>query len=73
MIMRHIKETAWIGKDYVAGRVKGVVLVFHGLGGGLKNGPSTEELEWARAGGAGCSPVLRSLVLDEPTSAKHDR
>lgn len=51
MITRHIKETAWIGKDYVAGKIKGVVLVFHGLGGGLKNGPTTEELEWARAGG----------------------
>lgn len=46
-----IKEVAWIGEDYVQGRIKGVVLSFHGLGGGLKAGPTTEELEWARHGG----------------------
>ena len=46
-----IEEFAWIGKDYVKGKIKGVVLVFHGLGGGAKTEPSTEELEWARSGG----------------------
>ena len=46
-----INEVAWIGQDYVQGKIRGVVLVFHGLGGGLKGGPSTEELEWARHGG----------------------
>jgi dipeptidyl aminopeptidase/acylaminoacyl peptidase len=30
--------------------IKGVVLSFHGLNGGLKGGPGTEELEWARKG-----------------------
>lgn len=46
-----IKEVAWVGEACVAGKIRGVVLSFHGLGGGLKNGPSTEELEWGRAGG----------------------
>ena len=46
-----IKEVAWVGEEYVEGKIKGVVLSFHGLGGGLKGGPGTEELEWARNGG----------------------
>ena len=46
-----IKEVAWVGEAYVTGRIRGVVLSFHGLGGGLKSAPSTEELEWARNGG----------------------
>ena len=46
-----IEEFAWIGKDYVKGNIKGIVLSFHGLGGGLKTGSSTEELEWAHCGG----------------------
>ena len=46
-----INEGAWVGEAYVRGRIRGVVLSFHGLGGGLKGGPSTEELEWARHGG----------------------
>ncbi len=46
-----IDEVAWVGKGYVKGGIKGVVLSFHGLNGGLKGGPSTEELEWARGGG----------------------
>ena len=46
-----IKEYAWVGEEYVKGSIKGVVLAFHGLGGGSKTAPSTEELEWARHGG----------------------
>lgn len=47
-----IKEIAWVGAEYVRGKIRGVVLSFHGLGGGgLKNGPGTEELEWGRNGG----------------------
>ena len=46
-----IKEIAWVGEEYLKGPIKGVVLSFHGLGGGLKGGPNTEELEWARHGG----------------------
>jgi dipeptidyl aminopeptidase/acylaminoacyl peptidase len=46
-----IKEIAWFGEEYVKGKIRGVVLSFHGLGGGLKSGPSTEEVEWARNGG----------------------
>ena len=46
-----IKEVAWVGEEYVRGAIRGVVLSFHGLGGGLKSAPGTEELEWARNGG----------------------
>ena len=46
-----IKECAWVGNDFVVGKIKGVVLSFHGLGGGIKGGPNTEELEWGRNGG----------------------
>jgi dipeptidyl aminopeptidase/acylaminoacyl peptidase len=47
-----MRQVAWIGDEYLRGPVKGVVLSFHGLGSGaVKAGPSTEELEWAYAGG----------------------
>lgn len=46
-----IKEVAWVGADYVQGKIKGVILTFHGLGGGGKGGLGTEELEWAAQGG----------------------
>jgi hypothetical protein len=46
-----IEEYAWVGEEYVEGAIKGVVLSFHGLGGGSKSGPSTEELEYGRNGG----------------------
>jgi len=51
MNAKTIKEVAWVGDEYLAGKIRGVVLSFHGLGGGLKSAPSTEELEWARRGG----------------------
>ena len=46
-----IKEVAWVGDEYVKGPIKGVVLSFHGLGQGVRSGPSIEEFEWARDGG----------------------
>jgi dipeptidyl aminopeptidase/acylaminoacyl peptidase len=46
-----IKQVSWVGEEYVRGGIRGLVLSFHGLGGGLKGEPSTVELEWARAGG----------------------
>ena len=47
-----IKEVAWVGTDYVVGKITGVILTFHGLGGGSKAGlGSAEELEWAAQGG----------------------
>lgn len=46
-----INEVAWVGREYVQGTIKSVILSFHGLGGGLKSEPGTEELEWARNGG----------------------
>jgi len=40
-----------MGDDYVRGPIRAVILVFHGLGAGLKDEPATEELAWAEAGG----------------------
>ena len=41
-----MRQVAWIGEEYLHGPAKGVVLSFHGLGGGAgKTAPSTEELE----------------------------
>jgi dipeptidyl aminopeptidase/acylaminoacyl peptidase len=46
-----IREVAWVGDEYVQGPLRGLILNFHGLGGGHRGGPSTEELAWAEAGG----------------------
>jgi len=46
-----IKEVAWVGEKYLKGKIRRVVLSFHGLGGGLKTWPSSEELDWAYRGG----------------------
>jgi dipeptidyl aminopeptidase/acylaminoacyl peptidase len=47
-----IKDVCWTGEQCVKGPVKGVVMVFHGLGaGGGKTGPSGDELEFGAAGG----------------------
>jgi len=46
-----IKEVAWVGSDYVQGKINGVILTFHGLGGGSKGALGTEEMEWAAKGG----------------------
>lgn len=46
-----IKQVSWVGDQYVVGKIRGVVMSFHGLGGGLRGEPGTLELEWARAGG----------------------
>jgi dipeptidyl aminopeptidase/acylaminoacyl peptidase len=51
MNRKTMKEVAWIGDKYVKGKIKGVVMVFHGLGGGIKTIPCTGELAWAHAGG----------------------
>jgi len=46
-----IKETAWIGDKFVKGRIKALVLNFHGLGGGYRVNPDQLELAWAEKGG----------------------
>lgn len=52
MNLDEIKQVAWVGDEYLAGRVRGVILAFHGLGHtGLKSDPATEELKWAQMGG----------------------
>src|SRR5437868_5905862 len=46
-----IHETAWLGERYIKGRIKGVVVFFHGLGRlEMKHEPTTQELAWAEAG-----------------------
>jgi len=53
-----LKQVAWISDDWTPRPIRGVVLVFHGLGfAGLRDRPGcTEELEWARAGGLLVAP-----------------
>jgi dipeptidyl aminopeptidase/acylaminoacyl peptidase len=47
-----MRQVAWLGDEWLAGKIRAVVLVFHGLGGGApKQAPTTEEIEWARQGG----------------------
>ncbi len=51
MDLAKIKDVAWIGDQYVTGKIRGVALAFHGLGyTAAKNSPDTVELEWARDG-----------------------
>jgi hypothetical protein len=52
MNLERIKQTAWIGDEWVRGEIKGIVMVFHGLGhAAMKDGPGEIELEWGDAGG----------------------
>jgi pimeloyl-ACP methyl ester carboxylesterase len=51
MDRKTVSEVAWVGREFVKGRIRGVALSFHGLGGGVKNGPTTEDRGWAQAGG----------------------
>ena len=51
-----IKETAWIGDKYIKGKIKAIVLKFHGLGGGFRVDTSQEELAWAEKGGLAVFP-----------------
>lgn len=46
-----ITEVAWVGRELVKRRIRGVVLSFHGLGGGLKTAATTEDRAWAACGG----------------------
>ena len=47
-----LRQVAWIGDKFVEGDITGVIIVFHGLGGGgLKGGPGYDEQEWAANGG----------------------
>jgi len=50
---KNVKHVSWIGDKFVKGKIKAIVLVFHGLGGGLRwqNNPPQEELAWAEKGG----------------------
>ena len=46
-----IKQVAWVGDDFLQGPIRGVVLEFHGLGGGCKWDPDMVDMAWAKAGG----------------------
>jgi dipeptidyl aminopeptidase/acylaminoacyl peptidase len=51
MIKEELHQVAWIGDKFVKGKITGVIISFHGLGGGIKSGPTYEEQEWAASGG----------------------
>ncbi|HEY8666877.1 MAG TPA: prolyl oligopeptidase family serine peptidase [Tepidisphaeraceae bacterium] len=52
MTKQQILETAWIGEKTRRGATRGVIVNFHGLGGGaIKRGADHPELEWGHAGG----------------------
>jgi dipeptidyl aminopeptidase/acylaminoacyl peptidase len=47
-----LQHLAWIGDALVAQPIRGVILVFHGLGGaGVDGEPTVEEIAWAKRGG----------------------
>ncbi len=51
MTAEEMHQSAWIGEQFRSGAVSAVIVSFHGLGGGIKNGPGYEEQEWGEAGG----------------------
>ena len=52
MNLQQLKQTAFIGDAYLRGPIRGIVMVFHGLGSaGMKEGLESNELEWAGRGG----------------------
>ena len=52
MIDEELRQVAWIGDNFVDGKITGVVVAIHGLGlSGLKSGLCYEEQEWAASGG----------------------
>ncbi|MCC7205277.1 MAG: prolyl oligopeptidase family serine peptidase [Phycisphaeraceae bacterium] len=52
MDIAQIKEVAWVADQHVSKPIRGVVLVFHGLGNtDLRGDPGTDELSFLRAGG----------------------
>lgn len=52
MNRKTIKQVAWVGDEYVKGKIRGCVLFFHGLAQvAMKAEPTMQELAWAEAGG----------------------
>jgi dipeptidyl aminopeptidase/acylaminoacyl peptidase len=46
-----LKQTAWIGDEFVSGPIRGVIVSFHGLGcPELRTKPESQELTWAEKG-----------------------
>lgn len=51
MTEQELRDLAWLGDAYVKGPIRGVALVFHGLGyTQMRRAPEPEELCWAREG-----------------------
>ena len=49
MQLEMLRQLAWLGDAYVKGPIRGIVLVFHGLGyTQMRHAPAPEELIWAR-------------------------
>ena len=40
MTNEELHQVAWIGDKFVEGNITGVIVSFHGLGGGIKSGPT---------------------------------
>ncbi len=69
-----LRTAAWIGDGCIEGSVRGVVLSFHGLGGGPKDSLNIMESAWAKSGAlvvqpyygrwAWMNPSARALVDD---------
>jgi dipeptidyl aminopeptidase/acylaminoacyl peptidase len=51
MAIEEMNQSAWIGEPFRSGETTAVIVNFHGLGGGGKNGPGYEEQEWGSNGG----------------------
>jgi dipeptidyl aminopeptidase/acylaminoacyl peptidase len=51
MSVEEMQQSAWIGEQFRIGETRAVIVNFHGLGGGQKNGPGFDEQEWGSAGG----------------------
>jgi dipeptidyl aminopeptidase/acylaminoacyl peptidase len=51
MSLAILKQMAWVGDQKVKAPITGVILNFHGLGGGAeKTAPTTEEISWMQQG-----------------------
>ena len=47
-----IRQSAWVGDDFLKGPARAVIVVFHGLNSGwIKNNAGNDEAEWGASGG----------------------
>jgi dipeptidyl aminopeptidase/acylaminoacyl peptidase len=65
-----IRQSAWVGDKFIRGKITGVIVNLHGLGGGIKNGPSYEEQEWSASGGLVVFPYYGPWSWMNPRARK---